>query len=294
MEHKAGFVNIIGNPNVGKSTLMNALVGERVSIITRKSQTTRHRILGLVNGEDFQIVFSDTPGILNPHYKLQQWMLQQVEGALDDADVFLLVTEMGEELKNKAIFEKIKQSSTPVIVVINKIDLSSQEEVRQVVDKWQKEIPRAEVVACSALHSMGVERIMESVKQALPSSPAYYDKDMLTDKSMRFIVSEIIREKILLLCDKEIPYATEVTVEEYKEEEKINRIRAVIFTERESQKRILIGSGGTMIKKVGTEARKDIENFTEKKCFLELMVKVKKDWRNNERDLQHFGYDSKK
>lgn len=294
MEHKAGFVNIIGNPNVGKSTLMNALVGEKVSIITRKSQTTRHRILGLVNGEDFQIVFSDTPGILNPHYKLQQWMLQQVEGALDDADVFLLVTEMGEELKNKAIFEKIKQSSTPVIVVINKIDLSSQEEVRQVVDKWQKEIPRAEVVACSALHSMGVERIMESVKQALPSSPAYYDKDMLTDKSMRFIVSEIIREKILLLCDKEIPYATEVTVEEYKEEEKINRIRAVIFTERESQKRILIGSGGTMIKKVGTEARKDIENFTEKKCFLELMVKVKKDWRNNERDLQHFGYDSKK
>ncbi len=294
MEHKAGFVNIIGNPNVGKSTLMNALVGEKVSIITRKSQTTRHRILGLVNGEDFQIVFSDTPGILNPHYKLQQWMLQQVEGALDDADVFLVVTEMGEELKNKAIFEKIKQSSTPVIVVINKIDLSSQEEVRQVVERWQKEIPRAEVVACSALHSMGVERIMESVKQALPSSPAYYDKDMLTDKSMRFIVSEIIREKILLLCDKEIPYATEVTVEEYKEEEKINRIRAVIFTERESQKRILIGSGGTMIKKVGTEARKDIENFTEKKCFLELMVKVKKDWRNNERDLQHFGYDSKK
>lgn len=294
MEHKAGFVNIIGNPNVGKSTLMNALVGEKVSIITRKSQTTRHRILGLVNGEDFQIVFSDTPGILNPHYKLQQWMLQQVEGALDDADVFLVVTEMGEEFKNKAIFEKIKQSSTPVIVVVNKIDLSSQEEVRQVVEKWQKEIPRAEVVACSALHSMGVERIMESVREALPASPAYYDKDMLTDKSMRFIVSEIIREKILLLCDKEIPYATEVTVEEYKEEEKINRIRAVIFTERESQKRILIGSGGTMIKKVGTEARKDIEDFTEKKCYLELMVKVKKDWRNNEKDLQHFGYDSKK
>ncbi len=294
MEHKAGFVNIIGNPNVGKSTLMNALVGEKLSIITRKSQTTRHRILGLVNGEDFQIVFSDTPGILNPHYKLQQCMLQQVEGALTDADVFLVVTDMGEEIKNKEIYERIKQSNTPVIVVINKIDLSSQQQVNEVVERWQKEIPRAEVIACSALHSMGVERVMELVKEHLPSSPAYYDKDMLTDKSMRFLVSEIIREKILLNYDKEIPYSTEVTVEEYKESEQLNRIRAIIYTERESQKQILIGKGGSMIKKVGTEARKDIEEFTEKKCFLELMVKVKNNWRNSERDLQHFGYESKK
>ncbi len=294
MEHKAGFVNIIGNPNVGKSTLMNALVGEKLSIITRKSQTTRHRILGLVNGEDFQIVFSDTPGILNPHYKLQQCMLQQVEGALTDADVFLVVTDMGEEIKNKEIYDKIKQSSTPVIVVINKIDLSSQQQVTEMVERWQKEIPRAEIVPCSALHSMGVERVMELVKSHLPSSPAYYDKDMLTDKSMRFLVSEIVREKILLHYDKEIPYSTEVVVEEYRESEKMNSIRAVIYTERESQKRILIGSGGSMIKKVGIEARKDIEEFTEKKCYLELMVKVKNNWRNSERDLQHFGYESKK
>ena len=285
MEHRAGFVNIIGNPNVGKSTLMNALVGEKVSIITRKCQTTRHRILGLVNGEDFQIVFSDTPGILTPHYKLQQCMLQQVEGALSDADVFLVVTDMGEE---------IKKSKIPVVVVINKIDLSEQEKVNSAIAHWQSEIPRAEVVACSALHSMGIERVMELVKGYLPLSPAYYDKEMLTDKSMRFLVSEIIREKILLFYDKEIPYSTEVSVEEYKEEDKINRIRAIIFTERDSQKRILIGRGGTMIKKVGTEARKDIEEFTEKKCFLELIVKVRKDWRNSDRDLRSFGYETKK
>lgn len=294
MKHRAGFVNIIGNPNVGKSTLMNALVGEKVSIITRKCQTTRHRILGLVNGEDFQIVFSDTPGILNPHYKLQQCMLQQVEGALSDADVFLVVTDMGEEIKNKNIYEKICRSNIPVIVVINKIDLASQERVNEVIEHWQKEIPRAEVVPCSALHSMGMERVMELVKSHLPESPAYYDKEMLTDRSMRFIVSEIIREKILLFYDKEIPYSTEVVIEEFKEDEQINRIRAVIYTERESQKKILIGKGGSMIKKVGTEARKDIEAFTEKKCFLELLIKVKKDWRNSERDLQIFGYESKK
>lgn len=294
MEHKAGFVNIIGNPNVGKSTLMNALVGEKLSIITRKSQTTRHRILGVVNGEDFQIVFSDTPGILNPHYKLQQCMLQQVEGALSDADVFLVVTDMGEEIKNKEIYENIKKSNIPVVVVINKIDLASQEKVTAVIEHWKSEIPRAEVVPCSALHSMGIERVMSLVKQYLPSSPAYYDKDMLTDKSMRFLVSEIIREKILLTYDKEIPYSTEVAVEEFKESEQMNRIRAVIFTERESQKKIIIGRNGSLIKRVGTEARKDIEEFTEKKCFLELMVKVKKDWRNSERDLRNFGYESKR
>lgn len=294
MEHKAGFVNIIGNPNVGKSTLMNALVGEKLSIITRKCQTTRHRILGVVNGEDFQIVFSDTPGILNPHYKLQQCMLQQVEGALSDADVFLVVTDMGEEIKNKEIYENIKKSNIPVVVVINKIDLASQEKVTAVIEHWKSEIPRAEIVPCSALHSMGIEKVMSLVKQYLPSSPAYYDKDMLTDKSMRFLVSEIIREKILLTYDKEIPYSTEVAVEEFKESEQMNRIRAVIFTERESQKKIIIGRNGSMIKRVGTEARKDIEEFTEKKCFLELMVKVKKDWRNSERDLRNFGYESKR
>lgn len=294
MEHKAGFVNIIGNPNVGKSTLMNALVGEKLSIITRKCQTTRHRILGVVNGEDFQIVFSDTPGILKPHYKLQQCMLQQVEGALSDADVFLVVTDMGEEIKNKEIYENIKKSNIPVVVVINKIDLASQEKVTAVIEHWKSEIPRAEVVPCSALHSMGIERVMSLVKQYLPSSPAYYDKDMLTDKSMRFLVSEIIREKILLTYDKEIPYSTEVAVEEFKESEQMNRIRAVIFTERESQKKIIIGRNGSLIKRVGTEARKDIEEFTEKKCFLELMVKVKKDWRNSERDLRNFGYESKR
>ena len=294
MEHKAGFVNIIGNPNVGKSTLMNALVGEKLSIITRKCQTTRHRILGVVNGEDFQIVFSDTPGILNPHYKLQQCMLQQVEGALSDADVFLVVTDMGEEIKNKEIYENIKKSNIPVVVVINKIDLASQEKVTAVIEHWKSEIPRAEIVPCSALHSMGIEKVMSLVKQYLPSSPAYYDKDMLTDKSMRFLVSEIIREKILLTYDKEIPYSTEVAVEEFKESEQMNRIRAVIFTERESQKKIIIGRNGCLIKRVGTEARKDIEEFTEKKCFLELMVKVKKDWRNSERDLRNFGYESKR
>lgn len=294
MEHKAGFVNIIGNPNVGKSTLMNALVGEKLSIITRKCQTTRHRILGVVNGEDFQIVFSDTPGILNPHYKLQQCMLQQVEGALSDADVFLVVTDMGEEIKNQEIYENIKKSNIPVVVVINKIDLASQEKVTAVIEHWKSEIPRAEIVPCSALHSMGIEKVMSLVKQYLPSSPAYYDKDMLTDKSMRFLVSEIIREKILLTYDKEIPYSTEVAVEEFKESEQMNRIRAVIFTERESQKKIIIGRNGSLIKRVGTEARKDIEEFTEKKCFLELMVKVKKDWRNSERDLRNFGYESKR
>ncbi len=294
MSHKAGFVNIIGNPNVGKSTLMNALVGEKISIITRKSQTTRHRILGVVSGEDFQIVFSDTPGILNPHYKLQQCMLQQVEGALTDADVYLVVTDLGETLKNNEILNKIKHSTTPTIVVINKVDNATQEKVIEIINRWKEILPNAEVLPCSALHKIGVERVMELVKEKLPISPAYYDKDMLTDKSMRFLVSEIIREKILLRYEKEIPYSTEVMVEEYLESDNLNRIRAVIFTERESQKRIIIGHGGDQIKKIGIEARKDIEEFTSKKCFLELFVKVKKDWRNSERDLQNFGYEQKK
>lgn len=294
MNHKAGFVNIIGNPNVGKSTLMNALVGEKISIITRKSQTTRHRILGVVSSDDFQIVFSDTPGILNPHYKLQQCMLQQVEGALTDADVYLVVTDLGESLKNNEILNKIARSTTPTIVVINKVDNATQEKVIEIINRWKEILPNAEVVPCSALHKIGVERVMELVKEKLPFSPAYYDKDMLTDKSMRFLVSEIIREKILLRYEKEIPYSTEVMVEEYIEGDNLNKIRAVIFTERESQKRIIIGHAGEQIKKIGIEARKDIEEFTSKKCFLELFVKVKKDWRNNERDLQNFGYEQKK
>ncbi len=294
MSHKAGFVNIIGNPNVGKSTLMNALVGEKISIITRKSQTTRHRILGVVSGEDFQIVFSDTPGILNPHYKLQQCMLQQVEGALTDADVYLIVTDLGENLKNNDILNKIARSTTPTIVVINKVDNATQEKVVEIINHWQTILPNAEVVPCSALHKIGVERVMELVKEKLPFCAAYYDKDMLTDKSMRFLVSEIIREKILLRYDKEIPYSTEVVIEEYLESDNLNKIRAVIYTERESQKRIIIGHGGEQIKKIGIESRKDIEEFTSKKCFLELFVKVKKDWRNSERDLQTFGYEQKK
>ena len=294
MNHRAGFVNIIGNPNVGKSTLMNALVGEKISIITRKSQTTRHRILGVVSSDDFQIVFSDTPGILNPHYKLQQCMLQQVEGALTDADVYLVVTDLGESLKNNEILNKIARSTTPTIVVINKVDNATQEKVIEIINRWKEILPNAEVVPCSALHKIGVERVMELVKEKLPFSPAYYDKDMLTDKSMRFLVSEIIREKILLRYEKEIPYSTEVMVEEYIEGDTLNRIRAVLFTERESQKRIIIGHGGEQIKKIGIEARKDIEEFTSKKCFLELFVKVKKDWRNSERDLQNFGYEQKK
>ena len=239
MSHKAGFVNIIGNPNVGKSTLMNALVGEKISIITRKSQTTRHRILGVVSGEDFQIVFSDTPGILNPHYKLQQCMLNQVEGALTDADVYLVVTDLGETLKNSEILNKIKHSTTPTIVVINKVDNATQEKVIEIINRWKEILPNAEVVPCSALHKIGVERVMELVKEKLPISPAYYDKDMLTDKSMRFLVSEIIREKILLRYEKEIPYSTEVMVEEYLEGENLNKIRAVIFTEREVKKQLL-------------------------------------------------------
>ena len=273
---------------------MNALVGEKISIITRKSQTTRHRILGVVSSDDFQIVFSDTPGILNPHYKLQQCMLQQVEGALTDADVYLVVTDLGESLKNSDILNKIARSTTPTIVVINKVDNATQEKVVEIINHWKEILPNAEVVPCSALHKIGVERVMELVKEKLPFSPAYYDKDMLTDKSMRFLVSEIIREKILLRYEKEIPYSTEVMVEEYLEGENLNRIRAVIFTERESQKRIIIGHCGEQIKKIGIEARKDIEEFTSKKCFLELFVKVKKDWRNSERDLQNFGYEQKK
>lgn len=288
--HKAGFVNIIGNPNVGKSTLMNALVGEKLSIITSKSQTTRHRIMGLFNGEDFQIVYSDTPGIVNPHYKLHESMMGYVNLAIQDADLFLLVTEVGETLKNHETLEKVINSSVPVILLINKIDLSNQEMVAEKIEYWQKEIPRAIIIPTSALEKFNLELVFNTILELLPENPPYFPKDELTDKSMRFFVSEIIREKLLLYYQKEIPYSCEVVVETFQEESKIDKIFTVIYVERDSQKAILIGHQGSMLKKVGTEARKDIEEFTSKKCFLEIRVKVLKDWRNNENSLQRFGY----
>ena len=288
--HKAGFVNIIGNPNVGKSTLMNALVGERLSIITSKAQTTRHRIMGIVNGEDFQIVYTDTPGIVNPHYKLHEQMMGFVNNALEDADLFLLVTEVGETFKNQVVLTKIVNSTTPVILVINKIDLSNQQVISEKIDYWQKQIPRAIVVPASATERFNIDTIFDHIINLLPENPPYFPKDELTDRSMRFFVSEIIREKLLLFYQKEIPYSCEVAVESYEEKEGVDNIHAVIFVERESQKAILIGHQGKSIKKVGIEARKDIEEFTGKKCFLNLYIKVMKDWRNSDRALKQFGY----
>ena len=288
--HKAGFVNIIGNPNVGKSTLMNALVGERLSIITSKAQTTRHRIMGIVNGEDFQIVYTDTPGIVNPHYKLHEQMMGFVNNALEDADLFLLVTEVGETFKNQEVLTKIVNSTTPVILVINKIDLSNQQVISEKIDYWQKQIPRAIVVRASATERFNIDTIFDHIINLLPENPPYFPKDELTDRSMRFFVSEIIREKLLLFYQKEIPYSCEVAVESYEEKEGVDNIHAVIFVERESQKAILIGHQGKSIKKVGIEARKDIEEFTGKKCFLNLYIKVMKDWRNSDRALKQFGY----
>lgn len=291
--HKSGFVNIIGNPNVGKSTLMNALVGEKLSIITSKAQTTRHRIMGIVNGEDFQIVYSDTPGIVNPHYKLHQSMMGFVNTALQDADLFLLVTEVGETLKNHETLEKIINSNIPVILLINKIDLSTQEVVEEKIEYWQKEIPRAKIIPISALEKFNLSIVFETIIENLPENPPYFLKDELTDKSMRFFVSEIIREKILKFYQKEIPYACEVVVDSYKEENNIDKISVLIFVERESQKAIVIGNGGSMLKRVGSEARKDIEEFTGKKSFIEIRVKVVKDWRNDEKSLKRFGYDNR-
>lgn len=291
--HKAGFVNIIGNPNVGKSTLMNALVGEKLSIITSKSQTTRHRIMGIFNGDDFQIVYSDTPGIVNPHYKLHESMMNFVNLALQDADLFLLVTEVGETLKSHETLDKVISSNIPIILLINKIDLSSQEIVKEKIDYWQKEIPRAIIIPTSALEKFNLDRVFEAIISQLPENPPYFPKDELTDKTMRFFVSEIIREKILVNYKKEIPYSCEVVVENYKEEKNIDKIYTTIYVERESQKAIIIGHQGSMLKTVGTQARKDIEEFTQKKCFLEIRVKVLKDWRNNETSLKRFGYKTK-
>ncbi len=291
MSHKSGFVNILGNPNAGKSTLMNAAIGEKLSIITAKAQTTRHRIMGIANGDDYQIVYSDTPGIVNPHYKLHESMMGFVHSALKDADVFLLVTDIGEDFKNQDILDKVKESCIPTIIVINKIDLSDQETVEQKIQYWRDKFESAEIIPVSALLKFNIEKVIDSILVKLPDSPPYFPKDELSDKTMRFFASEIIREKIFENYQKEIPYACEVVVESYKEEVHIDKISATIFVERESQKGIVIGHKGSALKKVGTESRIDIEDFVQKKVFLELHVKVNKDWRNNDTFLKRFGYD---
>ena len=290
--HKAGFVNIVGNPNVGKSTLMNALVGERISIITSKSQTTRHRIMGIVNGEDFQIVYSDTPGALKPNYRLQESMLEASESAFKDADVLLYVTDTVESYdKNLDFLEKVRKVETPIFLIINKIDLlSSQKELEDLVDKWKRVLPNARIIPICAKEKFNVENLLAQIKELLPESPAYFDKDALTDRPARFFVTEIIREKILELYDKEIPYSSEVVVEKFIEDKKLIHINAVIYVERDSQKSIIIGKSGSMLKKVGMMARTDIETFFQKKVFLEIFVKVEKDWRNRDKQLKMFGY----
>ncbi len=290
--HKSGFVNIIGNPNVGKSTLMNALVGEKLSIITSKAQTTRHRIMGIVSGEDFQIVYSDTPGILKPSYKLQESMMKFVTGAVADADVILYVTDTVERGERSAgIIDRIRQSSVPAIVVINKIDLTTPEALEALVDKWQGELPEARIVPASAKENFNIEGLFKTILDLLPEGPAFYPKDTLTDKTLRFFASEIIREKILRFYDKEIPYCCEIEIESYKEEPAIDRIAATIYVARDSQKGILIGHKGEKLKRVGQAAREDMEQFLGKKVFLQLFVKVNDDWRNNERQLRRFGYE---
>ncbi len=289
--HKAGFVNIVGNPNVGKSTLMNSLVGERISIITAKAQTTRHRIMGIVNTDDMQIIYNDTPGVLKPNYKLQESMLAFSQSALQDADVLLYVTDTVETSeKNQTFLNAVRHQNVPVLVIINKMDLTTQENIESMVEKWHELLPQAEIIPISALHKVNVDLLLRRIKELLPESPPYFDKDAMTDKPARFFVTEIIREKILLNYDKEIPYACEVQVEQFKEEEKLIRIHSIIYVERDSQKGIIIGKGGKMLKRIGTEARKDIEAFFGKQIYLEIFVKVEKDWRNNLRDLTSFGY----
>lgn len=289
--HKAGFVNIVGNPNVGKSTLMNQLVGERISIATFKAQTTRHRIMGIVNTDDMQIVFSDTPGVLKPNYKMQEMMLAFSESALADADVLLYVTDVVENPeKNIDFLEKVKKMKIPVLLLINKIDQSDPKKLGDIVEKWHSLLPNAEILPISAKNKFGVDMLLKRIKELLPESPAFFDKDQLTDKPARFFVSEIIREKILLYYDKEIPYAVEVRVERFKEDDTRIHINAVIYVERDSQKGIIIGHQGVALKKVNTESRKALEKFFGKKIFLETFVKVDKDWRSSQRELDAFGY----
>jgi len=291
MKHRSGFVNIIGNPNVGKSTIMNALVGEKLSIITSKAQTTRHRIMGIVNGEEFQIVYSDTPGILKPNYKLQESMMKSIKTALIDADILVYITDVVEKIdKNPNILLKVSKLKIPVLTVINKIDLSGQEEVVGMIKKWQDILPEAEIIPVSAINNFNVEKLLQRIVELLPEGPPYFPKDQLTDKTERFFVSEIIREKILIKYKKEIPYSVEIEVESFKEEKEIIRIRAIIFVLRDSQKGILIGHRGQSLKIVGQLAREDMESFFGKKVYLELYVKVNKEWRDKERSLKKFGY----
>lgn len=289
--HKSGFVNIVGNPNVGKSTLMNILVGEKVSIITSKAQTTRHRILGIVNTEDYQIVYSDTPGILRPNYKLQESMLNFSESALNDADVLLYMTDVIEKTtKHEDFLHKIQRLDVPVLLIINKLDKTNQQELEALVEEWKKLLPKAEIYPISALSKFNVETVKSRILELLPESPPYFEKDALTDRPARFFVTEIIREKILLYYQKEVPYAVEVVVEEFKEEKNIINIRALIIVERDTQKGIIIGHKGAALKKVGMMARKDMERFFDKKIFLEMYVKVEKDWRSRDNLLRTFGY----
>lgn len=289
--HKAGFVNIVGNPNVGKSTLMNQLVGERISIATFKAQTTRHRIMGIVNTDEMQIVFSDTPGVLKPNYKMQEMMLAFSESALADADILLYVTDVVENPeKNLDFLSKVQKMKIPVLLLINKIDQTNQQQLGELVTKWHTLLPNAEILPISALNKFGVDMLLKRIKELLPDSPPYFDKDQLTDKPARFFVSEIIREKILLYYDKEIPYSVEVSVESFKESKDLISINAVIYVERESQKGIIIGHQGVALKKVGQEARRSLEKFFGKKIYLETFVKVDKDWRNSQKELNNFGY----
>ncbi|MCD8172475.1 MAG: GTPase Era [Alistipes sp.] len=290
--HKSGFVNIIGNPNVGKSTLMNALVGERLSIITSKAQTTRHRIMGIVNGDDFQIVYSDTPGILRPNYKLQESMMKFVHGAVKDADILLYVTDTVEaaDSASEEVVTKMQQSGIPVVVVINKIDLTTPEKLEGLVDLWRERLPQARIVPVSAKSLFNIGGLFDLILAELPEGEPFYPKDALTDRTMRFFASEIIREKVLLNYSKEIPYSVEIAIDEYKEEPAIDRISAIIYVARDSQKGIIIGHKGEMLKKIGTAARLDLEKFLGKKVFLQLHVKVNDNWRNNERQLRRFGY----
>ena len=292
MNHKSGFVNIIGNPNVGKSTLMNALIGQKLSIITSKAQTTRHRIMGILNDDNYQIVFSDTPGVIKPAYKLQENMMNFVHSAFQDADVLIYMVEIGEKgLKDEKLYERIKKTSLPLLLLINKIDLSTQDEIADYIDSWKKELPNASVLPISALNGFNLEQIKEHILENIPESPPYYDKDTITDKSERFFIEEIIREKILKHYKKEIPYSVEVEVEEFFEEEEIIKIRAIIYVLRESQKGILIGHKGLGLKRIGTEARRDIEVMLDKKVYLETPIKVNKNWRNDNKQLKKFGYE---
>ena len=293
MKHKAGYVNIIGNPNVGKSTLMNALIGQKLSIITHKAQTTRHRILGILNEKDFQIVFSDTPGVIEPEYKLQESMMNFVYSAFQDADVLIYIIEVGEKgLKDKKLFERLKNTSVPLLMLLNKIDLADQDFVSKEMVRWKEKVPNAELLPISALNNFNIDVIKNKILELLPVCPPYYDKEAITDKSERFFIEEIIREKILKHYKKEIPYSVEIEVEEFYDEKDIVKIRAKIYVLRESQKGIIIGYKGMGLKRIGTEARRDIEKMLNKKVFLETPIKVKKNWRNDNRELKKFGYES--